>query len=221
MKYAADRKQQGEREHGASQHQFIIPISWGLWRTWIRWTHTREIASVRPSVRMLHVRTARRILTNFYTRGIRRCFRASPTLTKLGPHNIFSYGSIWNSQEHSWFVTFDERMCQLSALWYGLHLPNVLCTTELPTYVRSWALPEKLPIVQPLRKLPATLRNQKVHYRVHKSPPLVPILSQFDPVHTIPYWITTRRNYLLSRELCSLEKQRIKNAYSSPIAGFS
>jgi hypothetical protein len=53
------------------------------------------------------------------------------------------------------------------------------------TYVRSWALHEKLPIVQPLRKLPAILRNPKVHHRV----PLVPILSQFDPVHTIPSYL--------------------------------
>jgi len=55
----------------------------------------------------------------------------------------------------------------------------------IDVFLTPWSrILDKLTCFQLVKKFTHILWNAKVHYRSHKRPPSVPILSQLDPVHT-------------------------------------
>ena len=70
--------------------------------------------------------------------------------------------------------------------------------TYLPTYSMEQSPSWEANRFSGSQEIPRILWNAKVHYRIHKCPPPVPILSQLDPFHTpTSYFLKIHLNIIL------------------------
>jgi hypothetical protein len=87
-------------------------------------------------------------------------------------------------------LSISRRPLSHKLILYSSHRVRGQSSHQYELTAWSWALLEAASCTA-IQGLPSVLWYLKVHYRVQKIPPLVPILSHINPIHTSPFYLTS------------------------------
>jgi hypothetical protein len=100
----------------------------------------------------------------------------------VSPHET-RWGHLWSTTRQHYRLSQRGKNAVLRFLFPTPYLTH---TTYLLTYSMEQSPSWEAKTSWATQEIPRILWNPKVHNRIHKSPPPVPILSQIDPVHAPP-----------------------------------